>query len=202
MTSPIGKVSNKPQTHPIRARTDPTCRSCPPAAGGGGRGRRPRIGPLCCPLPARDSALWCAPTPIRPLSTPHVMWAALGQRLHALYQPFHQCVERIPNPIRNNNMRSRRHSLTPFPRRGFRLLSSRHHRLKTFTKRTFLRWRALPLGRDLTRVRHDAMGFARSPSGSSLPLRYLEGLSGRQRRLIRPARPVWTSCLRHRRKGR
>ena len=23
MTSPIGKVSNKPQTHPIRARTDP-----------------------------------------------------------------------------------------------------------------------------------------------------------------------------------
>ena len=63
-------------------------------------------------------------------------------------------------------------ALTPFPRRGFRLLSSRHHRLKIFAKRTFPRWRALPLGRDLTRVRHDAMGFARSPSGSSLPLRY------------------------------
>ena len=46
--------------------------------------------------------------------------------------------------------------LTPFPRRGFPLLSSRHHRLKTFAKRTFPRWRALPLGRDLTRVRHDA----------------------------------------------
>jgi hypothetical protein len=28
------------------------------------------------------------------------------------------------------------------------------------------------LGRDLTRVRHDAMGFTHSPSGSSLPLRY------------------------------
>jgi hypothetical protein len=65
-----------------------------------------------------------------------------------------------------------RNLLTPFPRRGFRLLSSRHHRLKTFAKRTFPRWRALPLGRDLTRVRPDAMGFARSPSGSSLPLRY------------------------------
>ena len=63
-------------------------------------------------------------------------------------------------------------ALTPFPRRGFRLLPSRHHRLKIFAKRTFPRWRALPLGRDLTRVRHGAMGFARSPSGSSLPLRY------------------------------
>ena len=51
-------------------------------------------------------------------------------------------------------------------------LSSRHHRLKTFAKRAFHRWRALPLGRDLSRVRHDAMGFARSRAGSSLPLRY------------------------------
>ena len=47
--------------------------------------------------------------------------------------------------------------LTPFPPR---LLSSRHHRLKTFAKRTFIRWRALPLGgRDLTRVWHRRHGF-------------------------------------------
>ena len=58
----------------------------------------------------------------------------------------------------------RTYSLTPFPRRGFRLLSSRYHRLKkSFAKRSFPRWRALPLGRDLSRVWHDAMGFARSP---------------------------------------
>jgi hypothetical protein len=48
--------------------------------------------------------------------------------------------------------------LTPFPRRGFRLLSSRHHRLKTFAMRIFSRWRALPLGRDLSRG-----GFGMTP---------------------------------------
>jgi hypothetical protein len=84
----------------------PSRRSCPPAGGGGGQAATHWA--ACCPPPARDSALWRAPTPIRPLSTPHVMWAALGQRLHASYQPFHHCVERIPNPIRNTSMRSRR----------------------------------------------------------------------------------------------
>ena len=75
------------------------------------------------------------------------------------------------------------------PRR-FVLLSSRHYRLKTFAKRTFPRCRALLSGRDVTRVRHDAMGVASWRAGCSLPLRYRNGLSGRERRLIKPPRPV------------
>ena len=35
--------------------------------------------------------------------------------------------------------------LKPFPTPGISLLSSRHHCLKTFAKRTFPRWQALPL---------------------------------------------------------
>ena len=42
----------------------------------------------------------------------------------------------------------------------FQLLSPRHYRLKTFAKRIFPRCRALLSGRDVTRVRHDAMGVA------------------------------------------
>ena len=80
--------------------------------------------------------------------------------------------------------------LTPSPRRRFQLLSSRHYRLKTFAKRIFPRCRALLSGRDVTRVRHDAMGVASWRAGSSLPLRYRNGLSGRERRLIKPPRPV------------
>ena len=51
-------------------------------------------------------------------------------------------------------------------------------------KRIFSRFRALLSGRDVTRVRHDAMGVASWRAGSSLPLRYQNGLSGRERRLI------------------
>ena len=47
--------------------------------------------------------------------------------------------------------------LTPSPLRRFPLLSSRQYRLKTFAKRIFPRCRALLSGRDVTRVRHDAM---------------------------------------------
>jgi hypothetical protein len=39
----------------------------------------------------------------------------------------------------------------------------------------FLRWRALLSGRDLLRVRHDAMGIQRWRAGSSLPSRYRDG---------------------------
>ena len=75
---------------------------------------------------------------------------------------------------------------SPFPSptpgiRHFRVRKKNVEKRETFVKRTFARWRAraLPLRRDLTRVRHDAMpmgfgfrGFARSRAGSSLPLRY------------------------------
>ena len=63
--------------------------------------------------------------------------------------------------------------------------------VSTFAKRIFSRCRALVLsGRDVARVRHDAMGIASWRTGSSLSLRHRNGLSGRERRLIKPPRPV------------
>jgi hypothetical protein len=52
--------------------------------------------------------------------------------------------------------------LTLTQNRGFAISEFATKRPETFVKRTFARWRALPLRRDLTRVRHDAMGFARA----------------------------------------
>ena len=49
------------------------------------------------------------------------------------------------------------YSLTLVPHRGFAISEFAKKRPETFVKRTFARWRALPLRRDLARVRHDAM---------------------------------------------
>jgi hypothetical protein len=61
--------------------------------------------------------------------------------------------------------------------RSFLNPSSCHHRLKNVAKRIFPRCRALLSGRDVARVRHDAMDGYRalassSRAGSRLPLRY------------------------------
>jgi hypothetical protein len=78
-----------------------------------------------------------------------------------------------------------RPGLIPFPApeiSTFVITSVRMYRLKTFAKRIFPRCQALLSGLDVTRVRHDAMGVASWRAGSSLPLRYRNGLSGRERR--------------------
>ena len=85
--------------------------------------------------------------------------------------------------------------LDPFPRRRFPLLSPRHYRLNTFGKRISPRCRALLSGRDVARVRHDAMGVASWRAGCSLPLRYRNGLSGRERRLINKASSTYMTLL-------
>ena len=131
---------------------------------------------------------------LRSASSKLCLWPLPRIVVFSLYDP----PRRNPNP--------RLLSYTPFPPRGFRMLWSQN-----LAKPTFARWRALPLERDLTPRFGMTPWVSRSPSGSSLhslPLRTgtLRALglahSGRQKRLIRPARPVWTSCLRHRRKGR
>ena len=65
-------------------------------------------------------------------------------------------------------------NINPRPTPGIRHFRVRKKRRETFVKRTFARCPlgALPPRLNLTRVRHDTMGFACSPSGSSLPLRY------------------------------
>jgi hypothetical protein len=89
--------------------------------------------------------------------------------------------------------------ISPFPApkiSTFVITSLSSQILKTFAKRIFARCRALlsalPLDgtwREFA-VRHDAMGVASWRAGSSLPLRYGNDLSGRERRLIKPPWPV------------
>jgi hypothetical protein len=49
--------------------------------------------------------------------------------------------------------------LTLFPHTGDSPFPISQKSRETFVKRTFARWRALPLRRDVTRVRYDANGF-------------------------------------------